>query len=193
MIHISKMSGKLAGIDAINTNTCSNEFCQRMQKKDNIICSKCYSQNMLTTFRQCCVPAFQRNSDAFEYVQEGATVSPKTDLFRFSAHGELVSNAHYISLCNIARENPETMFSLWTKRAKIVKKYYTETPYNMLLIYSNPVIDHGIPAPPKYFDKVFNTFTKGFTEDINCGSNKCVTCQICYSHNDVEVINEEIK
>jgi len=46
MIKISKMSGKLHGIGAINTDTTTNEFCVR-QKDTDTICGKCYSHRML--------------------------------------------------------------------------------------------------------------------------------------------------
>jgi len=45
MLKISKMSGKLEGIPAINTDTTTNAFCKKMNesKKENLICRSCYS------------------------------------------------------------------------------------------------------------------------------------------------------
>ena len=51
MPSVSKMSGKLAGIPAINTNTATNAYCVKQYKSggaDNI-CTMCYSQRMLST------------------------------------------------------------------------------------------------------------------------------------------------
>ena len=58
----SKMSGKLDGIPALNTDTTSNKFCISRSKDKNSICSQCYSWNMLRTFRKSAVPRFRKNS-----------------------------------------------------------------------------------------------------------------------------------
>ena len=44
MVSVSKMSGKLAGIPAINTNTATNAYCikQYNSGKDDDICTECY-------------------------------------------------------------------------------------------------------------------------------------------------------
>lgn len=195
MLKILKMSGKLEGIGALNTDTTTNPFCQRMQKNKNLICSECYSQKMLTTYRKTCVPVFRHNSDIlmkpvrFENLPE-----IKTKLFRFSAHGELVSEKHYITLCKIAANNEDSKFALWTKRASIVREYPHLTPPNMILIYSNPAKNRPMSRPPKFFDKVFNCLDKSTTEPINCGDKRCVDCRLCYDlSNGVTVINEVIK
>ena len=56
MLTISNMTGKLEGFKAISTNTLTNEFCQKMynSKKENIICTKCYSMEMLQGMRKNC-------------------------------------------------------------------------------------------------------------------------------------------
>ena len=63
----SKMSGKLEGIPALNTDTTSNKFCQAMSKRKDTICSVCYSWSMLKTFRKNAVPRFKSNSDYLSY------------------------------------------------------------------------------------------------------------------------------
>ena len=65
MIHISKMTGKLEGFQAISTNTVSNEYCQKQYKKQAAknICTFCYSHNMLNTFRKNMQASLQRNTD----------------------------------------------------------------------------------------------------------------------------------
>ena len=35
-VHISKMTGKLQGLQAISTNTTTNKFCNKMNKSNNI-------------------------------------------------------------------------------------------------------------------------------------------------------------
>ena len=65
MIHISKMTGKLEGFQAISTNTITNSYCNKnydKQDPDNI-CTFCYSNEMLKTFRKNMAPALQRNTE----------------------------------------------------------------------------------------------------------------------------------
>ena len=65
MIHISKVTGKLEGFQAISTNTTTNDYCIKQYTKQdkNNICTYCYSWTMLKTFRKNMAPALQRNSD----------------------------------------------------------------------------------------------------------------------------------
>ena len=55
MLKISNMTGKLKGFKALNTNTLSNDYCMKMYNsgKDNVICTKCYSAEMLQGMRTC--------------------------------------------------------------------------------------------------------------------------------------------
>lgn len=194
--HVSTMSGKLNGIPAINTNTVTNDFCQKMQQGDNI-CKDCYSQSMLTKSRKNCQPSFQRNSDLLS-----ATVLPLKDLpvtnsawFRFNGHGELINMTHLINLSNIAWKNPQTNFALWTKRKNLIKKYLDKEgffPKNLILIYSNPKVNSIIQVP-KYFHKVFNVLAKDNPVKGNCTGQKCMDCLRCYRHEGDSIINEHIK
>ena len=61
-VKVSEMSGKLAGVPAINSNTLTNPFCQAMQKCEGCVCAHCYSQSMLEGYRRNCAPAFEHNS-----------------------------------------------------------------------------------------------------------------------------------
>ena len=64
-VHMSIMTGKLKDFRAINTNTVTNEFCIKMYKSKNkkIICTKCYSHDMLNSFRKNNQGVLQKNSD----------------------------------------------------------------------------------------------------------------------------------
>ena len=61
-LHISKGSFKLEKIDNISTNTLTNDYCIKQNKKDNIICKVCYSFKGLN-FRKSMIPLLQNNSD----------------------------------------------------------------------------------------------------------------------------------
>ena len=84
MYHWSKMSGKLKGIPALNTDTTSNEYCKKMSKTDTI-CGSCYSWNMLKTFRKSAVPSFKRNSKFLS-----AEVHNPKYLLHARAHREII-------------------------------------------------------------------------------------------------------
>ena len=197
-VHFSTMTGKLDGFHAINTNTATNDFCRRMFESSNasVICINCYSMNMLHGSRKNCQPAFQRNSDLLsERVLEPHEIPRTTQAWiRLHGHGELINKTHFENFIWIASHNPQTIFSLWTKRKDIVAHYAKQDaiPKNMILIYSNPLTDRLIKQPPKHFHKVFNNVTTE-TEGENCTGQKCITCLKCYQFDSESVIIEREK
>jgi hypothetical protein len=192
-IHITQGSGKLAGIISINTPTSTNPFCQSMQKKDSV-CKSCYAQRY-EKLRPNIVEAFKRNKFLSErelLPQEIPAINEQ--IARFASYGELINMMHFINLLRIALANPRTIFTLWTKRPRIVQRVLKlmGKPDNLILIYSSPIVGK-VSALPKGFDKVFTTFVRGSDmTDINCHGS-CNTCRLCYSHNDTTFINEIIK
>tara|TARA_R100000963_G_scaffold31729_1_gene23164 strand:+ start:201 stop:848 length:648 start_codon:yes stop_codon:yes gene_type:complete len=207
-VHISDMSGKLDGFKAINTNTLSNKFCQKVSQAsdDSIICTKCYSVTMLESFRKNCVEPFQRNSDLLSKYELTAEQIPifKDAFVRFSGHGELINYLHLHNLVLIAGSNPRTRFGLWTKRKELVYNYFNENsfhrlnntkPLNLVIIYSNPRIGTILDKPPnQYFDKTFNNVAENeFVEQQNCTGQQCKNCLLCYRDNNVTTIIEKVK
>lgn len=197
IVKISKMSGKLIDIPAVNTNTLSNTYCVKMKESDSI-CKHCYSHNMLETFRKNCVPAFQHNSDMLSECELIPAMLPRVNsaYFRFNGHGELINEMHLINLFNICIKNPHTSFALWTKRKNIVHGLLRkrEKPDNLILVYSNPKIDCVQTEPPKHFDKVFNNVSQSGHKGENCTGQKCIECLACYRKDSgVNVIVERVK
>ena len=198
-IHISTMSGKLQGLRAISTNTLTNPFCIKQNASgvaDNI-CTKCYSVNMLSTFRKNTAPALQRNSDLFtdHLLTDREVPFINERIFRFSAHGELISEMHAENLFKIASLNTGCTFSLWTKRKDIIKKVLKRIakPDNLILIYSNPTIDKVLTTPPEGFQRTFNNVSKGSDVVQNCTGQRCIDCQLCYKHETTDTIVEAVK
>ena len=182
----SKMSGKLEGIPALNTDTTTNEFCIAMSKKKGTICNVCYSWNMLKTFRKNAVPRFKSNSDYLSYKIHDYDYLPKvpSNIARFNGHGELLNTNHVENLFRICENQPKSTFTLWTKMHWLVNKVLDsgrEKPSNLILVYSNDIPD-TIKKLPRNFDKVFNNVTSD-SPSINC-EGKCVECMMCYTLGD---------
>jgi hypothetical protein len=204
--HISTMSGKLNGLQAINTDTVSNTFCQKMNSTGNSICTKCYSMNSLTRHRKNCRPAFMGNSELLSksILQPSQIPFINQSYFRFHGHGELINMTHLINLVLIAKCNSHCTFALWTKRKDFINKLFKKqhdisipkgVPNNMILVYSNPKIDCVQTEPPVHFHKVFNNVSKPVYQSIeNCTGQKCIECLACYKKDSgTDVIVEKVK
>ena len=200
MIHISKMTGKLEGFQAISTNTTTNDYCIKQYTKQdkNNICTYCYSNEMLRTYRKNMAPALQRNTDLIASKVLHPDVLPVINnaFFRFNAHGELINEFNLINYVNIAIKKPHCTFSLWSKRYDIVYKYFKDhdKPKNLILIYSNPKINHILENVPKYFDKTFNNVQEDLQKPRqNCTGQKCKDCLLCYKFDTTNIIVEKVK
>ena len=193
MLKQSKMSGKLTGIPAFNTNTVSNAFCIR-QKDTATICGKCYSHRMLNTFRKSCIPAFEHNSKLFsEFIEWDDLPRLNAAYVRFNGHGELINSTHFDNIVRIAKKNPHCNFALWTKRVQIVRQFKGELPDNLILVFSNPRIDSVIGVP-RAFHKVFNNVDKDSDIKQNCTGKRCMDCLLCYrKESGANVIIEAVK
>tara|TARA_R110000824_G_scaffold398597_4_gene602811 strand:+ start:414 stop:1094 length:681 start_codon:yes stop_codon:yes gene_type:complete len=222
MVHISKMTGKLDGLEATSTNTTINNFCYTRYNRAKVknkkagkivdICGSCYSQIMLKSYRKNMQNALNRNEVLAERILEAHELPSILAAFhRFDAHGELLTekiNAdgkiiktfpkynHIENLCRIAEHNPHCNFALWTKRTEIVKPFFNNRtkPANLILIYSNPKVGTILSKPPKHFDKTFNNvLVDEFIERQNCTGQQCKNCLLCYKHNGVPTIVEKVK
>ena len=141
----SKMTGKMDGIPALNTDTTTNKFCIAKSKDANSICSKCYSWNMLKTFRKNAVPRFQLNSKLLseKVLDFNELPRPNSNTARFNAHGELINTNHVQNLVNYALFYPKVTFTLWTKKKGLIQSFFNkcDKPKNLLLIYSNETLE----------------------------------------------------
>lgn len=200
-IHISKMTGKLDGFKAISTNTLTNPYCVKQNAEggaDNI-CTKCYSHNMLKTYRKNMTNALERNSVALakHVIHPDGLPTVLDAYFRFNAHGELINMTHLENLNRIAIKNPHCNFALWTKRNDLIARYYKDNPKpaNMILIYSNSKISHIMRKLPKHFDRTFNNVLEHeYVDEQNCTGQKCKDCLLCYTvGNGVDTIVEKVK
>jgi hypothetical protein len=193
-IHITIGSGKMAGINSINTSTLENEFCTKMRENDSV-CKQCYAARY-EKMRPALHDKLVLNSSLLS-----STIIPDNQLpiinaafFRFDSFGEIINDIHLINLVNIVKKNNHCNFGLWTKRKDIIKQFFNnnDKPDNLILIYSSPKLNK-IAKIPQYFDKVFTAHNKLSTVDnINCHGN-CINCLLCYNKNNVTIINEKAK
>lgn len=196
MLKISKMSGKLKGLQALNTSPLQNDFCQVRHNAKIGICEKCYSINMCKTFRQNAEVTWKKNGDILSSLIIPDKLLPFINqaFFRFSAHGELINETHLINLINICNRNSHCTFALWTKREALFNRVIQEhgKPKNLIAIYSVTEIDTIIENVPENFDKAF--CVKSYNDiNINCG-NRCMTCLKCYKLDDpTKIIIEKLK
>jgi len=154
---------------------------------------------MLLAYRKNCVPVFEQNSQTFIQKEISADEMPlfntKNNIVRLHAHGELQNAQHLKNLLVIVKNNPTKMFSLYTKRLDIINDVLgvTQTPSNLILVFSNPLIDAPISIVPKYFHKVFNVLRTTNLNKINCGSKNCNSCRNCYDKTKTNILYEMIK
>ena len=213
-IHISKLNGKLQDFQAISVNTLSNDFCQAMHniKRDDVICRKCYSFATLESkrFGSNLEKALQRNSDLLSKpLNKDCIPFINAAYFRFDAHGELINRVHFENLILIAQYNPKCNFALWTKCKDIVnlvkrdlKQEGRRFPANLILVWSNPIVDSVHFQPPEGFDYVFNNVTNDhYVNNFDsyykyhqpCTGQKCKDCLNCYDFNNNPCVIEKVK
>lgn len=198
-VTIGSKTGKMQGIDSINTSSLKNEFCQKMASNEKSICNKCYSNRtskMYTSLEKRLIQNSELLSGGFLPLEQLPFIN--SSVMRFDSFGELINHIHFINLLNIAEKNKHCRFVLWTKRKDIVKKVLDnrEKPENFHLIFSSPV-KNQVAKLPQYFSKVFTVFDKKTAQNdniaINCGGKKCIDCMLCYTDNDTIFVNELLK
>jgi len=201
IVHVSEMTGKLEGIASINTNSLSNAFCQKMAQNSNFVCSRCYANERLSTYRKNCVTSFQWNSEILSTKLLTETDEALPDLrgfhlVRFNSFGELINDTHMLNILTISRVNPDKVLSLYTKRHDLVRKYVNEIPSNLVLVSSNPYMDDLATDVPAMYDALFCVYTKPFAEKhkvkINCHGD-CFSCRLCYTKGVKDIARELVK
>tara|TARA_R110000782_G_scaffold17857_4_gene49650 strand:- start:36 stop:518 length:483 start_codon:yes stop_codon:yes gene_type:complete len=160
---------------------------------------------MLKAYRANTVPALQRNTDVLskpwnpddviKLAGKGRKRFQPGEYVRISGHGEIVNAEYVVNVMRIIRENPQARFSWWTKRHQLIRQYCEANgkPENLILVYSNPIVDKVMTKPPAWFDKAFNNISKPH-ENENCTGQKCRDCMACYDpKSSTNVIIERVK
>ena len=193
MIHLTehraeKFKNKMDGFTSINVSVKRNDFCQQMQKQDGLICKHCYAKRVFPNMEK----RYSENIDWF--LSDDFRPEPiNRNIVRIHSFGELYNEKHFENLIKLFNYNPNTLFTMWTKRKDIVKRVFAmvKKPSNLILIYSSPVLNTTAELP-EGFDKVFTVFTPEQKIEFNC-MKQCKDCMKCYTKNDITFINEELK
>ena len=184
---------KLSGFISLNTSPACNPFCQTMAKTETI-CAHCYAINYEKRYKNL-ASCLARNSSILSTAPlDLSTIADLEKTFRnyrairFNSFGELINQQHLDNLFSIANHFPTITFTLWTKRKNLD---FTDCPDNTILIYSSPVINKQ-SSLPDHFHKVFTVYEKSFPIPRNC-TGSCITCQLCYTHNNITHISETLR
>lgn len=201
-IFISHPLGKMKGIPTITTSMLCNPVCAQRSKDTTSICSHCYAQRGLKTYKA----ARERYADNTEILSSHDLEIYELPILnsriaRFESHGDLVNVTHAKNYIRIARANPWCTIALWTKNAAFMDKAIKELgkPDNLICIFSSDHLNKVSDDFKKYdwVDKVFTVYDKHYIKendvDINCGARNCLTCHKCYEHNDILFVNEILK
>ena len=196
---VTKGSGKMEGINSINVSP-FNKFCNRMSKIIGSTCYKCYARALAVMYKRLLAYCIG-NQKVLNRVLEDKELPRffNDKIMRFNSYGAIVTVNQMRNYLTICYNNPEVTFGLWFKNHPIVWKVLKEMdkPDNLILNYSTFMVDPEDITVPKrvapYVDRVFNVY-KDKTEgiDFNC-HGQCKDCLICYSRNDVKVVNERQK
>lgn len=210
-VEFSKMHGKMEGVGGLNTNTALNAGCRAAYGGKSspgcnpTICKSCYSMEGLVEgktgnpAKATSMPMLTRNTRLLTRGPLANIPKVTQSFFRFSAEGDLHNEQHLLNFFAIAKANPNTHFTLWTKRHAIVAKVLANhsKPHNLFLIQSSLRVNTPEKRLPGY-SKVFTVYTPSYLKEhpeikINCGAKSCMSCQLCYTTNGTTIVNEKLK
>jgi hypothetical protein len=173
--------GKLKGLYSINTSPLENAFCA---SKPSEVCQHCYAQR-LSRFRS---RVEQRYAENLKLLSSGKIESvpyfAKNSVVRLHSFGELANRVHAENFFEIARQSPDAVFALWTKRPELLEGL--AKPRNLVLILSVPelnctdsVLVEKADKMPVMFDGLYavGDAEHGYNP---CGDD-CSCCRKCYT------------
>ncbi|DBA34983.1 TPA_asm: hypothetical protein vir526_00018 [Caudoviricetes sp. vir526] len=185
-LHITEhRDGKMAGLRSISTDSLSNPFCSRMAQHSEFVCSHCYARR-LEGFRASLMAKLVSNTKILTSRKLEKSEIPKIHdkYFRFDSFGELANLTQLENYISIAEANPETTFALWTKRSGLVESMGPKIPKNLVLVYSEPLVNPSEAMKNAWdyfldcgFDWIFAVTTD--PTKVNC-PRKCIECLRCY-------------
>lgn len=201
-----RLTGKMHDIHGFSTANLENPFCQRCRENSSLVCAKCYARSTL----------LYRKAMREHYVDNGNMLSrpmadsefPRTweDVIRLETHGELLNLQHlqnYVRLCEL---NPQTQFTLWTKRVNLIREAALRgisQPSNLHIKISSPFLNRESHVDKTWYQAhgwnltLFTVYDLAHAtqehKEITCGGRECRTCMKCYGNHAMEDIVELLK
>ena len=217
-LFVSHPEGKMHDIPAITESCLCNPFCEKMSKDAANVCSKCYARNGLG-FEQAAALHYARNTELLSRSEIPDYYLPRfyTDVARFETHGDWVNLQSALNEIKIARFNPMTHFTVWTKRVDILRQLAeagVQQPANFHVKVSSPLLNQCLPQTVKeelakngwhisYFtvlslDALLEKYGKEYLQQhgdqvITCGGRDCRNCMRCYGDHPMEDVVELLK
>ena len=179
-------TGKMYGIDSLSTSCLKNPRCAARMLKGvkNCICNKCYAK-AYTEMRTNLNKTLSKNTDVLTASVLDVVPVLSCKYFRFESFGDLVNDIQFINYLNIAINNPDTSFALWSKNPDIIDNVFKQgykKPKNLRIVLSSPIINKLTDYTKIYSwcDSVFTVYTYDYATQnnitINCGLRDCLTC-----------------
>lgn len=203
-----KHTGKMENMVSLSTSVLLNENCKAHRNCAGSICENCYAFEQLHAYKTQRVKLERATEFLTSHVVDFDNIPVlNVKLFRFESFGDLNNSIQVINYFNIARKNPDTTFTLFTKNPFIIdyalKEYGVSKPENFIVILSSLFKNHEfnidkMKALYPFVDKIFTVYTPEYINEngitINCGARNCFTCRKCYDKNNgIEYLHERVK
>lgn len=210
-----KHTGKMAGLQSLNTSCLKNKYClariknreieldesiDKNTKNKKLICEGCYAEAQMS-YMPNLREMTARNTDILKDILNYEDLPNMNCLyFRFESFGDLNNDNQFINYLNICKKNPKTKFAIWTKNPWIVQSVFDKgykKPKNLNIVLSSVVVNEPITTQYDWVDKIFTVFDEKYIEEngveINC-PKQCFNCLKCYKKTNKEFyINEILK
>ena len=204
-VWMTEHEGKMMGINSIGTSCADNPFCIKRRENGDSVCSHCYAATYMK-MRKNLRERLAENAEVLttRLLKDREIPVTNAQVFRFESFGDLYNTTHLANYVLICERNPYTRFALWTKNIWVLDELFNKDnvakPDNLIIVTSSPMLNKKMELDrEKYWfvDHIFTVYDKQFIAendvDINCGSNNCLGCQICY-HKDTEFyVREKLK
>ena len=191
---------KMEGMASASSACVVNPICIARSKVEGSICQKCFAKRMFKSYKDN-FNCFIDNYELVTRVEIPQELMPIMNyfIFRIEAFGDVANETQAKNYWNLAKQNEYVTFGWWTKNYDIVAAVFDKygKPSNIKLIVSSPNLNEQLRLEDyPYADKIFTVYTKEYLKEhpeivINCGGNKCLSCQRCYRDGvDDDYINE---
>ena len=201
-LHFSvNMSGKMEGINSFSTSVLCNPICQTRRNIEGSICQKCFADTTCKRYTNL-AKNLEENFDIItNYILEDKEIPFINDqVFRYESFGDVFTVIQCLNYINIAKKNPKTIFTAWTKNDIIWNTAFlqVEKPSNLIMGLSSLFINQVVENKYNWVDFVFTVYTAKYAIEnnikINCGNKKCLSCLKCYTkHDGIIYVNEILK